>query len=95
LSPTRENHNKKLKTKDEIPRENIKTYKKASKPVDNHMENVLRVGTGLTYSYNPVNLREYMTDAYAPDTQLTNPTLVPNKDGKEYNLKLKLKCEVQ
>ena len=70
-SPTREVHAQRMKVKDSVPRQNIKVYKKDdnNKVKDTQADNILKVSK-LTYQYNEVPLKAYMTADYAHHTNL-------------------------
>ena len=60
-----------MKVKDAVPRDNIKVYKKADAKGDKDTQHdqILKVQK-LTYQYNEVPLKAYMTADYAHNTYL-------------------------
>lgn len=92
-SPTRGSHKRQLRIKEDIPKDNIKREKVIVPPAKVYQHDFMKLPAGLTNRYNFVDLNDYMTESYAHGKYITMPTLNPNREGKVYKLKLRLKCE--
>ena len=93
-SPYRESPRRKYRAKEETFKGNRKSEASPQWHGKLTKQSTLKVRGQLTNAYNPVSLNEYITYKYPHGKTLTQPTLVPNLEGKIYHLKLKLQCEV-